>query len=344
VVAPRLASRAAVGALRRAGVLVPHRWRSVVYAWFPDGRMVTASPARGFHYQPSVRPDGTQVVYYGAESGVLRVWRHDFGSGETAPLSPADVSAVHPAYSWDGARVVFASDREWDGPRLTVETLWAVLAGARAPAALDIFVMEADGADVRRVTRGRCADRRPCFSPDGATVAFVSDRGGRSDLWTAAVEAGSGEPRCLEIASSGWEPRRPWFGAAGDWLYFYGRRADDARHRLCRVPAAGGRVEPLANDPGAQSHGPFVDADGRTMLVHAKRDGPFNIWEVPLDGAPARPLFPPGFPRALHPTRSRTGVITFDVPTASPDWPALLRGGLRASGRGRVPAGGGALD
>ena len=175
-------------------------------------------------------------------------------------------------------------------------------------------------------------------------MAFVSDRGGRSDLWLAPVAAGGGEPRCLEIAPQGWDPRRPWFGLGGEWLYFYGRRGHDARHRICRIPVAGGTVEPLANDPGDQSHGPFVDTDGRTLLVHAKRQGPFNIWEVPLDGGPPRPRFPPGFPRALHPTRSRTGVITFDVPSASPDWGALLRGG-QVPGPGRpASAEGGALD
>jgi Tol biopolymer transport system component len=335
-----LASRAAASLLRRAGIAVPQRRRSIVYAWFPDGRVVTASPVGGFHYQPCVRPDGSQVVYHGGRAGVLRIWRHDFASGETAPLTPADTSAVHPAYSWDGARIAFASDRAWDAPRLTVETLGEP--AARPEVALDIFVMGADGAAPQRVTSGRSADRRPCLSPDGASVAFVSDRGGRSDVWLAAVAGGEREPRCLDVAAQGWNPRRPWFGGDGRWLYFYGRRGDDARHRICRVPAAGGAAEALANDPGLQSHGPFVDPDGRTLLVHAKREGPFNIWEVPLDGGAARPLFPPGFPRALHPTRSRTGVVAFDVPSASPDWTALLRGGRTAAapGRGAWPEGG----
>jgi Tol biopolymer transport system component len=331
--AVRLASRAAVALLGRAGIAVPHRRRSIVYAWFPDGRVVAASPRRGFHYHPCVRPDGTQVVYYGAIAGALRIWRHDFASGQTAPLSPADSTAVQPSYSWDGARIAFASDRAWDTPSLTVETLWAVDQVRRF--VLDIFVMGADGGAPVRVTTGKSADRRPCLSPDGGTVAFVSDRSDRSDLWLAAAAAGGGEPRCLEIAAQGWDPRRPWFGADGQWLYFYGRRRDDPRHRICRVQAAGGAVEPLANDPGEQSHGPFADPDGRTLLVHAKRRGPFNIWEVPLDGGAARPLFPPGFPRALHATRSRTGVITFDVPGGSPDWGALLRG-RRAPGPERA--------
>ena len=282
-----------------------------------------------------MRPDGTGVVYYGAEADVLRIWRHDFASGRSAPLSPADSSAVQPSFSWDGARIAFASDRAWDMPRLTVERLGAVADPGRR-FVLDIFVMEADGGAPVRVTTGMSADRRPCFSPDGGTVAFVSDRSDRSDLWLAAVAAGSGQPRCLEVAAQGWDPGRPWFGAGGDWLYFYGGRRDDARHRICRVPATGGVVEPLANDPGEQSHGPFVDADGRTLLVHARRQGPFNIWEVPLDGGTPRPLFPPGFPRALHATRARTGVITFDVPGASPDWGALLRGRREAHGPGRA--------
>lgn len=340
----RLASRAAAGLLRRAGIAVPYRRRSIVYAWFPDGRVVAASPLAGFHYQPSVRPDGTEVVYYGGREGVLRIWRHEFASGQISALSPADSTAVHPAYSWDGRRMAFASDRAWDGPRLTVETLDTLTGPGRRPIALDIYVMGADGSAPERVTSGPSADRRPSLSPDGGTVAFVSDRGGRSDLWLAEVGGGRRDPRCLDLAAQGWDPRRPWFGADGLWLYFYGRRAGDARHRICRVPAGGGGVERLANDPGEQSHGPFVDPDGRTLLVHAKRQGPFNIWELPLDGGPARPLFPPGFPRALHPTRSRTGVLAFDVPAVSVEWGALLRGRRRADPGHGPPSDGGALE
>ena len=52
-------------------------------------------------------------------------------------------------------------------------------------------------------------DRNPRWSPDGASVAFVSTRGGSSQIWVAP--AGGGEPRQLTTISTGadqpvWSP------------------------------------------------------------------------------------------------------------------------------------------
>jgi hypothetical protein len=39
----------------------------------------------------------------------------------------------------------------------------------------------------------------------------------------------------------------------------------------------------------------------------------WSIYEFAFDGIPPRELMPPGFRMALHPTRSKNGIITFDV-------------------------------
>ena len=40
----------------------------------------------------------------------------------------------------------------------------------------EIWVMGADGGEWRQLTRGRHHDGSPAFSPDGSTLAFLSDR------------------------------------------------------------------------------------------------------------------------------------------------------------------------
>ena len=52
----------------------------------------------------------------------------------------------------------------------------------------DIWVMDADGSNQTRVTRGPKIDERPDWSPDGTTIVF--SRNG-NDLWTVAPD-GSG--------------------------------------------------------------------------------------------------------------------------------------------------------
>jgi dipeptidyl aminopeptidase/acylaminoacyl peptidase len=71
---------------------------------------------------------------------------------------------ANPAWSPDGARIAFES---------TVD-------GKRA-----IWVMQADGENLRRLTDGPGADASPAWSPDGSRIAFMSDRDGAPEVYVA---------------------------------------------------------------------------------------------------------------------------------------------------------------
>jgi Tol biopolymer transport system component len=80
-----------------------------------------------------------------------------------------------------------------------------------------IFVMNADGTGVRRVTRNEwdhaCYDLHPSWSPDGATMVFaVMCEGGNEGLWTVAVDGSDlrqlvgGDYEVDEYRSPVWSP------------------------------------------------------------------------------------------------------------------------------------------
>jgi dipeptidyl aminopeptidase/acylaminoacyl peptidase len=66
-----------------------------------------------------------------------------------------------PAWSPDGRRIVFSAGKGG----LT-----------------DLFVVDADGRNMRQLTRDAYGDLQPTWSPDGRTIAFASDRGPGTDL------------------------------------------------------------------------------------------------------------------------------------------------------------------
>ncbi len=69
--------------------------------------------------------------------------------------------ATSPAWSPDGKQLVFTG---YDGG-------WS-----------DLFIVNRDGSDLRRLTNDRYADLHPAWSPDGKTIAFTTDRGPRTDF------------------------------------------------------------------------------------------------------------------------------------------------------------------
>jgi uncharacterized protein YjdB len=84
------------------------------------------------------------------------------GSGAPRPLLADGAMNLQAKWSPDGTRVAFTG----------------VQAGN-----IDIYVMDADGEHLTRLTDAPEADQEPAWSPDGGTIAFTSLRGGTSQIW-----------------------------------------------------------------------------------------------------------------------------------------------------------------
>lgn len=281
-----------------------------VYAWYPDGQVKKISPGDGIYFQPCIHPEGTHVVYYGNSTGSPRVWKADLKTGKIVALTPPDSNARHPVFDWEGKQIAFSSDHVFEQKHETVEEMTP--SGDSPPGShFNIFVMDADGKNVRQVTKGPYQDERPCLSPDGKEITFVSNRlGKKSGLWRVSVDGTKG-PWPLLRKSWGY---RPWYSADGQWIFFYS--GINKRHRICKIPVKGGEIVPLENDDLQLSHGPFADPDGKSILVHGIKEGDFHgIWEIPLNGDPPHQLKPPGFETTHHghATRATNGIITFDA-------------------------------
>ena len=288
-----------------------------VYAWFPDGRVKKVSAGDGIYVHPCVHPEGGDVIFYGAVFDMPpRILKANLVNGEITALTPAGLASDNAVYSWDGKKIVFCSDRASGRKPASIEDV------AKFPppedGIINIFIMDANGQNVRQLTSGPYQDQRPCFSPDGKTIAFVSNRGsskGEFRLWSLAVEgnitrmADAKKPKLMNRDVLAY---RPWWSKDGKSIYFF--TDVDGRQRICQIPAEGGEFTTFANDDKGNSRGPFADPGSDVLLMHSTRDGIWKIWELPLDGvSEPRLLQPPGFPKATHPTRAKSGVITFDV-------------------------------
>ena len=71
----------------------------------------------------------------------------------------------------------------------------------------DIWVVDADGTNARRLTTHIARDFSPRFSPDGKWITFTSNRNGNNDVYV--VPANGGEPKQLT-----------WFAGNDEALYW----------------------------------------------------------------------------------------------------------------------------
>jgi TolB protein len=74
---------------------------------------------------------------------------------------------THPAWSPEGKRIAFTSNRDGN---------------------YEIYVMNADGTGLRNLTRHRAQDNFAAWSPDGKKIAFISNRHGGHDVYLMEVK------------------------------------------------------------------------------------------------------------------------------------------------------------
>src|SRR3989454_548776 len=84
-------------------------------------------------------------------------------------LTPDTSSASDPAFSPDGSRIAFVSQRDGN---------------------TEIYVMNADGTGSARITNEPQPDGRPAFAPDGQSLVFHSARtAGKQQIWAVNLDA-----------------------------------------------------------------------------------------------------------------------------------------------------------
>ncbi|MGH9464541.1 MAG: TolB family protein, partial [Thermoanaerobaculia bacterium] len=126
-------------------------------------------------------------------------------------------------------------------------------------------------------------DSRGAWSPDGAGLAFDSDRGGDMNLWLQASHGGA--PRQLTRGAGG--DYQPNWSPDGAGLAFFSARTGNADIWSVRVADAG--LTQLTDDP-ALDITPFYSPDGRRIAFMSDRDGRLEVWEMRADGGGQRRL------------------------------------------------------
>lgn len=196
-----------------------------------------------------------------------------------------------PAWSPDGSRIVFTSER--DGNR-------------------EIYIMNADGGNVTRVTNQAGPDSRPAWSPDGNRIAFQTERDGNSEIYVMNID-GSGLTRLTNNTSVDAEPA---WSPDGTRIAFRSQR--DGNGAIWVMNANGTGAQIVAPNPANDAQ-PTWSPDG-TLIAFSRSTS-----------STTRDIFTVSVSGSSIVTKITSGLVSGNDPSWSPDGRQLAIGAVTQS-------------
>jgi len=205
---------------------------------------------------PAWSPDSTRMAYVSFQNKKPILFVQNLSaSKQPAPVANYRGSNSAPAWSPDG------------------KTLAAVLT---RDGTSQIYLMNPDGSNLRKITSSSAIDTEPFFTPDGQSIYCTSDRGG--------------SPQIYRMAASGGEPTRITF----DGDYNVSPRVSPDGKTLAYISRVSGRFQLMAMDldsrqtqaltDGPRDESPTFAPNGRIILYASDVDGRGVLYAVSSDG------------------------------------------------------------
>jgi Tol biopolymer transport system component len=195
------------------------------------------------------------------------------------------------SWSPDGNRIVFASNRADPSEELSPEDRERF---ERDPSYLmEIYVMDADGAGVRRLTRHKGYDGGPFFSPDGSKICWrrFSPDGATAEIYTMNAD-GSDPKQITRLGAMSWAP---FFSPEGDSLIFATNVHGFANFELYLVDAQGSHAPVRVTDAEGFDGLPVLHGGRLAWTCNRTSDRTAQVFFADWDHARARQRL--GLPR-----------------------------------------------
>ena len=205
---------------------------------------------------PSWSPDGTRMAYVSFQNKkpILFV-QHLSASKQPAPVANHRSSNSAPAWSPDGRQLAAVLTKDGSS---------------------QVYLMNADGTNLRRLTFSGAIDTEPFFTSDGQSIYFTSDRGGSAQIYR--MPASGGEP--VRVTFEGDYNVSPRVSPDGKTLAYISRNS--GRFQLMAMDLDNKQVQTLTD--GQRDESPSFAPNGRIILYATDVDNRGVLAAVSSDG------------------------------------------------------------
>lgn len=307
---------------------------------------------------PRFSPDGRYLAFVRPDDKDRpQLWTMPTGGGEASKLTDVPGGITDVAWSPDSRSLAFVSDVDPDmapddhdpktEPRVGVVTRIRYRAdglGWRGNAFRHVFVADLKSGDTRQITDdkgGEGDDSAPTWSPDGETIAFISDRRADREIATHsdvyAVPSGGGDPELRSrglssVAALCWAPDGEAIAVVGSddddagagwqsWLFALERGRAPRKLTDDSISPAGGYA-PLVPAPEMRWT-PEDGSNGGMISFVADARGESAVYQVNSETGELRRLGAGGLISQVSFDADADGAVLLK---ASPDSPGDLHG------------------